>query len=66
MKVKINGKEVKVKQGTTILGILGKERLSPAKVVVEYNKEIVPGDRFGDIYLADKDSIEILSFVGGG
>lgn len=66
MIIKVNGRELEAAKGSTLLSIIEKEGLMPGRIVVEFNKEIISGDRLGDIFVNDKDSIEILSFVGGG
>jgi thiamine biosynthesis protein ThiS len=66
MIIKVNGKDLNVQEGATILSVVESEKFVPEKIVVEYNKEIIPGSRLGEVYVSNKDSIEILSFVGGG
>jgi len=38
----------------------------PERVAVEINKEIIMQSDFGNTIVKDDDSIEIVSFVGGG
>ncbi len=66
MIIKINGTELEVNKATTLLGIVQEKGLFPERIVVEHNMNIVPRECLGDIIVADNDSIEIVSFVGGG
>ena len=68
MKLKING-EVKEfdKELKTISDLLTElEIRRPERVAVEINKEIIMQSDFGSTAVKDDDSIEIVSFVGGG
>ena len=63
--IKVNG-ESKDIAGLTIAGYLAKTSYDMKRIAVERNGEIVPKAAYADIVLADGDSIEIVSFVGGG
>jgi sulfur carrier protein len=68
MKLKING-EVKEfdKELKTISDLLTELVIKrPERVAVEINKEIIMQSDFGSTAVKDDDSIEIVSFVGGG
>ena len=68
MKLKING-EVKEfdKELKTISDLLTELEIKrPERVAVERNKEIIMQSDFGSTAVKDDDSIEIVSFVGGG
>ena len=68
MILKING-EVKGfdKELKTISDLLTElEIRRPERVAVEINKEIIMQSDFGSTAVKDDDSIEIVSFVGGG
>lgn len=67
MKVRINGvEEVICAKTMTLQELVISRGLSPAKVVIEVNLRIISRDEWPQISLQDKDSIEIISFVGGG
>lgn len=36
------------------------------RIVVEYNKEIIPNYKFSSILCSDQDKLEIITIVGGG
>jgi sulfur carrier protein len=68
MKLKING-EVKEfdKELKTISDLLTELDIKrPERVAVEINNEIIMQSDFGSTAVKDDDSIEIVSFVGGG
>lgn len=66
MRIILNGQDAKVQDAITVLDLLRQRGLDPAKVVVERNMEIVPGEAFGQTALAEGDRLEVLAFVGGG
>ena len=64
--VKVNGTEREYKPGMSVLQLLEEMGYSITRVAVEKNGEIVPKNRLSDTYLEDEDSLEVVSFVGGG
>ena len=66
MKIIVNGNEEEVEQNINLLNYLADKKLEPAKLVVEYNQQIVKEDKFEEITLEAGDSLELLNFVGGG
>lgn len=63
--VKINGKE-RQSAGKTLAEYLATTDYDPKRIAVERNGAIVPKAQYADTVLQDGDSIEIVSFVGGG
>ena len=63
--VKINGDELDV-AGKTVAEYLATTSYSPGRIAVERNGEIVPKAEYDRTVLADGDSVEVVSFVGGG
>ncbi len=63
--VKINGEPVDA-AGKTLAEYLAGTDYDPKRIAVERNGEIVPKARYGETTLADGDSVEVVSFVGGG
>lgn len=63
--VKINGRDEKA-AGMTIEEYLKNTDYDPKRIAVERNDEIVPKASYGSVVLSDGDSVEIVSFVGGG
>ena len=66
MVVVLNGKNMDITEGMTLLDLLESKDISPETVVVEHNKGIVPADMFAATTLNDGDHLEVLRFVGGG
>jgi sulfur carrier protein len=67
MRIKVNGMEEEISEKMMTLQELVINRgLSLKQVVVEVNLQIIPREQWPQITLQDKDSIEIISFVGGG
>lgn len=66
MRVRINGKERELPSATTLLQLLQERGLDPRMVVVEYNYEIIPRERYGEIVLREGDNLEIVQMVAGG
>ena len=64
--VRINGTEREYRPGMSVLQLLEEMGYSITRVAVEKNGEIVPKNRLSDTYLEDEDSLEVVSFVGGG
>lgn len=62
----INGKNISLNGEQTILDLLNSYGLSSDKVVVELNKEIISREAYETIVLKEEDTIEVISFVGGG
>ena len=63
--VKINGED-KARAGINLLEYLKDAGYHLEKSVVERNLEIIPRDQLQDVVIQENDSIEVLSFVGGG
>ncbi|MTV47531.1 sulfur carrier protein ThiS [Heliobacillus mobilis] len=66
MHVTVNGEVVELSESTPLLDYLISRNLNPAVLVVEYNRKILHRDRWSQIQIGDGDTLEILSFVGGG
>ncbi len=63
--VKVNGVELDI-AGKTIAEYLASTNYDPKRIAVERNGDIVPKSKYDDTILQDGDSVEIVSFVGGG
>ena len=66
MIIKINGKEQAIDKKTNLFELVKEMGLSCDKVVTEHNFRIVPMEEREGIILKENDSLEIISFVGGG
>ena len=63
--VKVNG-ESKDIEGKTIAEYLATTNYDMKRIATELNGDIVPKATYAETVLKDGDSIEIVSFVGGG
>ena len=63
--VKINGEELNI-VGKTVAEYLVTTSYDPKRIAVERNGDIVPKAQYGETVLKDGDSVEVVSFVGGG
>ncbi len=63
--ITINGVSVDA-QGQTLEAYLSSTSYDPKRIAVERNGSIVPKSQYGQMILQEGDSIEIVSFVGGG
>jgi sulfur carrier protein len=64
--VKVNGKEMNLKNGITIDELLSEIKFNKERVVVEVDGVIVSKDDFKFFKLTENNTIEVVSFVGGG
>ena len=62
----LNGKTVDVKEEISVEQILKDYDLNPQKVVVEVNMEILDDEVYSTYLLKNEDTVEVISFVGGG
>lgn len=63
--VKINGIDQNA-ENMTLMEYLSQTNYNTARIAVEKNGEIVPKSQYSSTLLEEGDSIEIVSFVGGG
>jgi thiamine biosynthesis protein ThiS len=53
-------------EGATLLTLIEQLALTPERVAVELNRDVVRRADWPDTRLADGDRVEIVHFVGGG
>ena len=63
--ITVNGQSLDF-AGNTVAQLVEQQGYDPVKVAVERNLEIVPKSAYASTVLHDGDSVEIVSFVGGG
>ncbi len=66
IKIKLNGKFVKIQDKTTLLSLLKKLKVPIKKVAIELNQTIVNKKSLGKIRIKKNNKIEIVHFIGGG
>ena len=64
--MKINGKEIKLENETVLSGILEDQGFNLLKIAVMKNGDIVPKAEYDKTLINDNNSLEVVSFVGGG
>ena len=66
IKIKLNGKFIKIQDKTTLLSLIKKLKVPINKVAIELNQTIVNKKSLGKIKIKKNDKIEIVHFIGGG
>lgn len=64
--MKINGKEVTFEQEITLDSLMESQGFDIRKIAVMKNGEIIPKADYSQTIVNDEDSLEVVSFVGGG
>ena len=66
IKIRLNGKFIKIKGRITLLNLIKKFKVPKNKVAIELNKMIVNKKYLGKIKIKKNDKIEVVHFIGGG
>ena len=66
IKIVVNGKLLTVNINYSLKNLIEKLKTPINKVAIELNEEIVNKKKLSQIYLKNKDRIEIVHFIGGG
>ena len=66
IKIILNGKSRSLRNTTSVYDLMRSLKLSINKVAIELNKEIINKKKIKNLYLKNKDKIEIVHFIGGG
>ena len=66
IKIKINGKFLKVNENLSLSVFLKLLKIPLKKVAIELNQEIIDKNKINKIKLKKNDKIEIVHFIGGG
>jgi thiamine biosynthesis protein ThiS len=64
--IRLNGEKRSLDNHTSVLDLLEFFELSPQRVIVERNRQIVDKDSIDQVTLEDGDDIEIIRLVSGG
>jgi sulfur carrier protein len=65
MRVKVNGQDRDLPDGSNVTALLAAHQLTADKVAVEVNRRLLRAEKY-DTPLRDGDEVEIVTFVGGG
>ena len=66
MQILVNGQSRDVCRGTTLAELVVQLELTSEHIAVEVNRELIPRRQHDQCELADGDSLEVVSLVGGG
>lgn len=66
MKIQLNGQPFELPGEPTVLDLIAAQGMAGKLVAVEVNKQLVPKKQHASHQLHDGDTIEIVTFVGGG
>jgi len=66
IKIKVNGKKILLEENRSVEKLVKKLKLPINKVAIELNKKILDKKKLNKIKLKNKDSVEIVHFIGGG
>ena len=66
IKIRVNGKKIIFDNKTSVEKLTKKLKIPLNKVAIELNKKILDKKKLNKIKLKNKDSIEIVHFIGGG
>ena len=66
IKIKLNGKFIKIQDKTTLLSLTKNLKVPINKVAIELNQTIVNKKSLGKIKIKNNNKIEIVHFIGGG
>jgi len=64
--MKVNGKNQTINSNENLLGFLEINGYDITKIAIERNGEIIPKLMYHQVNLKENDTLEIVSFVGGG
>lgn len=66
MEITVNNQPKTVGDGDTLTDLIQQLGLNEKRIAIEYNRDILSREQFGDIILQTDDNIEIVNLVGGG
>lgn len=64
--VRINGEDIENAEGKSIARYLVEAGYDSRRVAVERNGAIVPKASYEEVIISEADTLEVVSFVGGG
>lgn len=64
--MKVNGEEILLREPCSLSEFLQSHGYRQDKIAVEKNGEIIPKANYELVLLQENDTLEVVSFVGGG
>ena len=62
----VNGNLILLEKPMTVSEYLEQKNYNPKRVAIELNQEILPKSKYQTTMLTEADTLEIVTFVGGG
>lgn len=62
----VNGNLISLEKPMTVSEYLERKNYNPKRVAIELNQEILPKSKYQTTMLTEADTLEIVTFVGGG
>lgn len=66
MEIEVNGERREAPEGSSLSDLVASLSLSPERLAIERNREVIPRAAWSETLLGHGDKIEIVHFVGGG
>ncbi|CAM2963710.1 sulfur carrier protein ThiS [Helicobacter burdigaliensis] len=66
MQIKLNGEAIDIAPDTTLLDLLEQYKIETKSIVVAINLESIKKEQWSSYILKENDTIECLTFLGGG
>lgn len=66
MRIRLNGQDRVVENGATLAALVESLELDGRPIAIEVNRRVVPKSRFRETRLNEGDTLEVVTFVGGG
>jgi sulfur carrier protein len=66
LRIHVNGESRSITDQLTLSDLVEELSLSPARIAVELNGEVVRRDNWSETVLSEGDRLEVVHFVGGG
>ena len=65
-KIQLNGCKLEISNKLSVVSLLKKHKINSKKIAVELNGKIINKNKYKLINIKNKDTIEIVHFIGGG
>ncbi len=66
MNIKVNGKNVEIKEGATVSEVLASQNITPAGIAVAVDNTVVPRGKYATTTLSEGQSLLIIKAFYGG
>jgi thiamine biosynthesis protein ThiS len=66
VRIQLNGQDSEVAAETSVQELITKLELTPQRVAVELNHQVIRRQEWDSTKLQEDDQVEIVHFVGGG